>query len=230
MLNSSILNFAELCFAPELEVHVHQHSWPEQAPVLQKSISRHSNTVVVPVQVKIDHWMRIEKEECCKLHANIRPRAEFLFGKYECIESKAHLDSCARPKKRHHPCHAHLKQGSVLGPLLFNIYVADLPSLAREHGAKMPSFADDMTLYCSHTSAALACSSVSAALKDTSRALALRGLQCIRKFLSQTLFDFKRMVSHSISPKFSGKIPYVLSKPRICFLGSKDKKFCVKQV
>ena len=40
----------------------------------------------------------------------------------------------------------------------------------------MPSFADDMTLYCSHTSAALACSSVSAALKDTSRALALRGL------------------------------------------------------
>ena len=40
----------------------------------------------------------------------------------------------------------------------------------------MPSFADDMTLYCSHTSAALACSTVSAALKDTSRALALRGL------------------------------------------------------
>ena len=28
---------------------------------------------------------------------------------------------------------------------------------------------------------------------------------------SQILFDFKRMVSHSISPKFSGKIPYVLS-------------------
>ena len=67
-------------------------------------------------------------------------------------------------------------QGSVLGLLLFNIYVEDLPSLAREHGANTPSFADDMTLQCSHTSAALACSTVSAALKDTSRALALRGL------------------------------------------------------
>ena len=43
------------------------------------------------------------------------------------------------------------------------------------------------------------------------------------EIFSQTLFDFKRMVSHSISPKSSGKIPYVLSKPRICFLGSKDK-------
>ena len=48
-------------------------------------------------------------------------------------------------------------------------------------------------------------------------------VQCIQKFFSQILFDFKRMVSYSISPKFSGKIPYVLSKPRICFLGSKDK-------
>ena len=50
-----------------------------------------------------------------------------------------------------------------------------------------------------------------------------KGIQCIQLFFSQTLFDFKRLVSHSISPKFSGKIPYVLSKPRICFLGSKDK-------
>ena len=44
------------------------------------------------------------------------------------------------------------------------------------------------------------------------------------EIFSQILFDFKRMVFRSIIPKFSGKIPYVLSKPRICFLGSKDKK------
>ena len=55
-------------------------------------------------------------------------------------------------------------------------------------------------------------------------------LQCIQNFFAQILFDFIRMVSHSISPKFSGKIPYVLSKPRICFWGPKIKQFCVKQV
>ena len=40
----------------------------------------------------------------------------------------------------------------------------------------MASFADDMILYCSHTSAALAYSTFSAALKDTPRTLTLRGL------------------------------------------------------
>ena len=79
------------------------------------------------------------KGRVLQAHAKISPRAEFLVGKYECIESKAHLDSsckgalkilcinshffvaavgaiffnapfsCARPKKRRHPCHAHLK-------------------------------------------------------------------------------------------------------------------------
>ena len=39
----------------------------------------------------------------------MRPRAEFLVEKYVCIKSKVHLDSCARPKKRRHQCHAHLK-------------------------------------------------------------------------------------------------------------------------
>ena len=53
-------------------------------------------------------------------------------------------------------------------------------------------------------------------------------VQCIQKFFSQILFDFKRMVSYSISPKFSGKIPYVLSKPLICFWGPKIKQFCFK--
>ena len=49
-------------------------------------------------------------------------------------------------------------------------------------------------------------------------------VQFIQLFFSQTLFDFYRLVSHSTSPKFSGKISYVLGKPRICFLGSKDKQ------
>ena len=54
-------------------------------------------------------------------------------------------------------------------------------------------------------------------------------VQCIQLFFSQTLFDFQWSVSRSISTKFSGKTPYVLSKPQICFLGSKEKQFCFKQ-
>ena len=50
-----------------------------------------------------------------------------------------------------------------------------------------------------------------------------RAGKLVKKYFSQALFDFKRMDSHSISPKFSGKILYILSKPRICFLGSKDE-------
>ena len=53
--------FKLLCFAPE--VHVPQYSSPEQVPVLQKSISRHSNIVVVQVQVKFDNSINEEEEK-----------------------------------------------------------------------------------------------------------------------------------------------------------------------
>ena len=62
-----ILNFAKLCFAPE--VHFPQHSRPEQVPVLQKSISRHSNIAVVLVQVNVDNSIT-EGEEKRKIVAS----------------------------------------------------------------------------------------------------------------------------------------------------------------
>ena len=40
-------------------------------------------------------------------------------------------------------------QGSVLGPFLFNLFVAHLPRLAAEHAATLFLFADDKTLYSS---------------------------------------------------------------------------------
>ena len=38
-------------------------------------------------------------------------------------------------------------QGSVLGPLLFNVYVSSLQDTARAKSVSLPSFADDFTLY-----------------------------------------------------------------------------------
>ena len=68
-------------------------------------------------------------------------------------------------------------QGSVLGPLLFNIYVSDLADLATAHGARLPSFADDFTLYASSESPTAACDHVSSVLRRLKSCLDDRGLE-----------------------------------------------------
>ena len=45
-----------------------------------------------------------------------------------------------------------MPQGTILGPVLLNIYVRKLPLTAQAFSCKLPVFADDMTLYASrHT-------------------------------------------------------------------------------
>ena len=68
-------------------------------------------------------------------------------------------------------------QGSVLGPLLFNLYVSSLPRIAEHFGAKLPSFADDMTLYASSSSLSSVCDVVNASLQAVANKLDEQGLK-----------------------------------------------------
>ena len=85
-------------------------------------------------------------------------------------------------------CSKGVPQGSVLGPLLFNLYVSDLARLADERGASLPSFADDFTLYASCKDPVDACDTVSNVLGVLDKAFDTLGLQINEIKLSQCLF------------------------------------------
>ena len=88
-------------------------------------------------------------------------------------------------------------QGSVLGPLLFNLYVADLPEIAQENRVALPSFADDMSLYCSRTTELEACKDASSALSVLHQAIQDIGLEInAEKTTSMIISPHRRSQSH----------------------------------
>ena len=64
----------------------------------------------------------------------------------------------------------------MLGPVLYNLYVSDIPAVIEDRQMSIPSFANDMTLYCSRPTASAACEEISNALDKLSTALHLKVL------------------------------------------------------
>jgi len=62
-------------------------------------------------------------------------------------------------------------QGSVLGPLLFTVYVADLGAIADKHGVSLHAFSDDKQLYlhCRRVDTASAAAQLERCIADVSR-------------------------------------------------------------
>jgi hypothetical protein len=74
-----------------------------------------------------------------------RSIAEWLTGRQICVRVKAGKQTGFKPIR------AGVPQGSVLGPLLFLLYVADLQLTLRTLGVHFGLFADDLTVYASGT-------------------------------------------------------------------------------
>ena len=95
--------------------------------------------------------------------------ASYLSGRYQRVASSDGTSSYL-------PVTRGVPQGSVLGPMLFNLYVAHLPQIARQRASTLLMFADDKALYSSHQCPTVAAAVASTVLNAISSSLALKGL------------------------------------------------------
>ena len=85
--------------------------------------------------------------------------------------------------------------------LLCNVYVSDLAAIADQHGTSLPSFADDMSMYCSRSTPEEACQVVSRAMSILNESISSRGFA----------MNHDKTVSMIICPAFSEAMSVTLA-------------------
>lgn len=104
-------------------------------------------------------------------------------------------------------------QGTILGPILFNIYVRNLPQLAAGVGSELPMFADDMTLYYTSNSVTSAAAGLTSSLSVIHEHLADLGLS-MNMTKSVVMFVQKRPLSVAPDIVVSGTVLNVVPSVR----------------
>ena len=88
--------------------------------------------------------------------------------------------------------------------MLYNLYVSDISSVIEDQQMSIPSYADNMTLYCSRPTASVACKEISTALDKLSTALHLKG-STVNKEKTVTMLIPPRNAPTGPFPQISSK-------------------------
>ena len=142
MSNNNLLNISQYGFRPG-------HSTELAALELMDRLCKDMDQGLIPANIYIDlskafdtlvHEILLKK----LAYYGVVGIAQTLFKEYltERFQYVQFNDSCSSKKN----IKTGVPQGSILGPLLFLIYINDLPEISRH--IKMVMYADDTTLYC----------------------------------------------------------------------------------
>ena len=149
LVNKNLLPSAQFAYRP-------QHSTEDSLVLLTDKLlharDRHSHTGVVSVDLskafdRVNHQRLIVELFLVGIQSTaLRWFSSYLTDRIQYVSIPGKTSSSV------HTCQRGVPQGSVLGPLLYLLYVRNLESVVRPFSVDLQLYADDILLTCSHSS------------------------------------------------------------------------------